>query len=188
MFDAFVVVATDVGLVLKFLSAGSSFSTAATVVRAFRIMRIIRLVRKSQDIKVIMVTIFNIIPQITNFIGLMFLMLFIYAALGINLFSLVKHQELINEQNNFQGVGPAIVLLFRCATGEDWNKIMHELTKGIADMDCIDDDSSYHTLRANNYMTQGCGLPAAQLYILSFTLLISWLIMNLAIAAVIEGF
>ena len=47
MFDAFVVIATDVGLVLNFLSAGSSFSTAATVVRAFRIMRIIRLVRKS---------------------------------------------------------------------------------------------------------------------------------------------
>lgn len=47
IFDAFVVIATDIGLILNFLSAGASFSTAATVVRAFRIMRIIRLVRKS---------------------------------------------------------------------------------------------------------------------------------------------
>lgn len=145
------VIATDAGIILKIFSAGSSFSTAATVVRAFRIMRIIRLVRKSQNIKLILDTLFNIIPQITNFIGLMFLLLFIYAALGINLFSTVKHQELVNEQNNFKGVANAIVLLFRCATGEDWNKIMHELSKGVSDIDCIDDDNSYATLRSNNF-------------------------------------
>jgi hypothetical protein len=46
-FDAFVVVATDFGLILTFLDIGSSsFSAAATVIRAFRIMRIIRLVKK----------------------------------------------------------------------------------------------------------------------------------------------
>ena len=44
----------------------------------------------------------------------------------------------------------SIVLLFRCATGEDWNKIMHELSKGIGEIDCIDDDNSYATLRANH--------------------------------------
>lgn len=47
VFDAFVVIATDAGIILNLFSAGASFSTAATVVRAFRIMRIIRLVRKS---------------------------------------------------------------------------------------------------------------------------------------------
>lgn len=81
----------------------------------------------------------------------------------------------------------SIVLLFRCATGEDWNKIMHELSKGIGEIDCIDDDNSYATLRANHEQVQGCGLGFAQVYFMSFTLLISWLIMNLSIAAVIEG-
>ena len=62
-FDAFVVVATDFGLLLKVLNVGgSSFSTAATVIRAFRIMRIIRLVKKNKDIKLILDTLFNIIP------------------------------------------------------------------------------------------------------------------------------
>lgn len=86
--------------------------------------------RKQKDIKLILDTLFNIIPQITNFIALMFLLLFIYSALGMNQFSTVKHQELVNDQNNFEGVGNSIVLLFRCSTGEDWNKIMHELSKG----------------------------------------------------------
>lgn len=72
---------------LNFTTSGSSFSTAATVVRAFRIMRIIRLVRTQKNIKIILDTLVNIIPQITNFIALMFLLLFIYAALGMNLFS-----------------------------------------------------------------------------------------------------
>lgn len=91
-FDAFVVVATDFGIILNFLEVGGAgFSTAATVIRAFRIMRIIRLVKKNKDIKLILDTLFNIIPQITNFIGLLFLLLFIYTALGINLFSTMKH-------------------------------------------------------------------------------------------------
>lgn len=55
----------------------------------------------------------------------------------------------------------SIVLLFRCATGEDWNKIMHELSKGIGEIDCIDDDNSYATLRANHEQVQGCGLGFA---------------------------
>lgn len=97
-----VVIGTDIGIVLNFTTSGSSFSTAATVVRAFRIMRIIRLVRTQQNIKIILDTLVNIIPQITNFIALMFLLLFIYAALGINLFSGVVLQDLVTEKNNFK--------------------------------------------------------------------------------------
>ena len=86
VFDCIVVIGTDVGIVLKFVTSGSSFSTAATVVRAFRIMRIVRLIRSYRDIRLILDTLVNIIPQITNFVALMFLMIFIYAALGMNLF------------------------------------------------------------------------------------------------------
>jgi len=87
IFDMIVVFSGDAGIILKFVSSGSSFSSAATVVRAFRIMRIVRLVRSQPDVKIILDTLVNIVPQITNFITLMFLLLFIYAALGINLFS-----------------------------------------------------------------------------------------------------
>jgi len=59
--------------------------------------------------------------------SLMIILLFIYAALGINLFSQVIYQEQVNEKNNFRTFGNAMVLLMRCATGEDWNLIMYEL-------------------------------------------------------------
>jgi len=58
----------------------------------------------------------------------MFLLLFIYAALGINLFSEVLLQSFVTDKNNFKNISTAIIFLFRCSTGEDWNKIMHELS------------------------------------------------------------
>jgi len=61
-FDMVVVIGTDIGILLKFFSAGSSFSTAATVVRAFRIMRIVRLMRSNANVKIILDTLTNIIP------------------------------------------------------------------------------------------------------------------------------
>lgn len=127
VFDCLVVFGTDIGIILNFFTTGSSFSTAATVVRAFRIMRIVRLIRSQENLKIILDTLVIIIPSISNFITLMFLMIFIYAALGLNLFGLIVHQEFITEKNNFQDIATAIIFLFRCATGEDWNKIMHEI-------------------------------------------------------------
>ena len=186
LFDMLVVIGTDIGIVLNFTTSGSSFSTAATVVRAFRIMRIVRLVRTQQNIKIILDTLVNIIPQITNFIALMFLLLFIYAALGINLFSGVAEGEFVTEKNNFRSIGTAIIYLFRCSTGEDWNKIMHELSVSIETGDCIE-DQDYDVYSRNGFTTRGCGHPFSQTYFLSFVIIIAWLIMNLSVAAVIEG-
>jgi len=86
----------------------------------------------------------------------MFLLLFIYAALGINLFGDVVLQDFVTDKNNFQRLGTAIVLLFRCSTGEDWNKIMHELSLTNEEGDCID-DQDFETLKRNNMVTRGCG-------------------------------
>lgn len=186
VFDCIVVIGTDVGIVLKFVTSGSSFSTAATVVRAFRIMRIVRLVRSYPDIRLILDTLVNIIPQITNFVALMFLMIFIYAALGMNLFCGVVYQDFVDEKNNFRTISNAMIYLFRCSTGEDWNKIMHELSAGPDQVDCIPDQDYYIFIR-NGQELRGCGTGFAQFYFISFSILIAWLIMNLAVAAVIEG-
>lgn len=148
VFDCIVVIGTDGGIILNFTTSGSSISTATTVVRAFRIMRIVRLIRSQENIKIILDTLVNIIPSITNFITLMFLMIFIYAALGINLFGLTRHKDYITDKNNFENVGKSIIFLFRCATGEDWNKIMHEFRVTSESGECID-DQDYHVLTNN---------------------------------------
>jgi len=42
-FDFTIVIGTDIGFLMNFLSFGIDISTAATVIRAFRIMRVFRL-------------------------------------------------------------------------------------------------------------------------------------------------
>lgn len=116
----------------------------------------------------------------------MFLLLFIYAALGINVFSEVLWQDFINEANNFGSVSSSILLLFRCSTGEDWNKVMHELAATSETIDCID-DQDFTTFVRNGRILRGCGSTFSIVYFLTFTVIITWLIMNLSVAAVIEG-
>lgn len=98
VFDCIVVIGTDIGIILNFTTSGSSISTATTVVRAFRIMRIVRLIRSQENIKMILEAVVNIIPSITNFITLLFLMIFIFAALGMSLFGLTVHGEFITDK------------------------------------------------------------------------------------------
>ena len=100
-FDMFIVIATDLGLILNAFNVGGGFSTAATVIRSFRIMRMFRLIKSSVHIRLILDTIMNILPQITNVMSLLVLLFFIYAALGLNLFSSVMLQEYLDEKNNF---------------------------------------------------------------------------------------
>lgn len=53
-------------------------------------------------------------------------------------------------------------------------------------MDCIN-DQDYETYILNGKEPRACGSMFAIYYFLGFTIIIAWLIMNLSVAAVIEG-
>ena len=138
-FDMVIVFATDFGILLKVLKLNESFQSAATVIRGFRIMRMFKLIRSSVHMRLILDTVFNILPQISNVMQLIFLMFFIYAALGINLFSGVMLQENLDSKNNFQSFHNALIILMKFSTGEDWNAFMYELanTEGYGGKQCL---------------------------------------------------
>ena len=80
----------------------------------------------------------------------------------------------------------AMLLLMRCSTGEDWHLIMTEManSKGYNGAACID-NITWEEIEAHGII--GCGNPFAYPFFLSFMIIISMVIMNLSIAAVIEG-
>jgi len=121
------VIGTDVGIIITLSLTTVNVSSAASVVRAFRIMRLFVLIRSAKSIKLIIDTVVRLLPQITNIMSLVLLLFFIYAALGINLFSGVMLNGEVTGKNNFRSLGNAFLLLMRCATGEDWNRIMNDL-------------------------------------------------------------
>jgi uncharacterized membrane protein len=183
-FDFLIVLGTDIGFLLNLMSIGIDISTAATVIRAFRIMRVARLMKSFG--RVILDTLAYIIPQITNIMSLIFLLLFIYSALGINLFSTIMYRENYNELNNFRNFYNSIIILMRCATGEDWHLIMDDLasTSSYNDQEC-EDDQTWKEMQDDGI--RGCGSSFSMPYFLTFILVISFVAMNLSVAAVIDG-
>lgn len=141
---------------MNFFNFGINISTTATVIRSFRIMRIFRLLKKYG--RVVLDTLVNIIPQITNIVSLIFLLIFIYSVLGISLFATVKYGDLYNHNNNFRTFPKSIILIFRCMTGESWNNIMFELT---VNTDCSS-SQSYDEMQQDGI--NGCGSWTAFLY------------------------
>ena len=114
-FDMVIVFATDFGILLKLLKLSDSFQSAATVIRGFRIMRMFKLIRSSVHMRLILDTVLNILPQISNVMQLIFLMFFIFAALGLNLFSGVMLQDNLDTKNNFQNFPNAFIILIKFA-------------------------------------------------------------------------
>jgi hypothetical protein len=97
------------------------------ILKAMRIMRVFRLIRASKNLRVLVDSLLVILPSIANVGSLIMLMFFIFAIIGMNMFSGVVHQKQITSDMNFSNFGMAFVLLIRCATGEKWNLIMREL-------------------------------------------------------------
>ena len=87
LFDMFIVVTTDIGMLMFMYGIEGSYTSTATVFRAFRMMRMFRIIKSSENVKLLIDTVFNILPSVTNVMALMILLLYIYAALAVNLFS-----------------------------------------------------------------------------------------------------
>ena len=95
--------------------------------------------------------------------------------------------EYLTDKNNFRSLSNSIIYLFRSSTGEDWNKIMHELSTSSDNKGNCIDDQDWHVYKSNEFVAKGCGSSFSFIYFFAFTIIVTWLIINLSVAAVIEG-
>jgi hypothetical protein len=145
-------------------------------------------------------------PKLVNVGCILFLFLFLYSVLGMHLFAKVKFNGAYDDHANFQTFYIAFLTLCRCMTGEAWNEMMHALGKPRAyfrgvlapageRIDCSDDKEvtidSYPGLLASGFIENPdqCGHGVfAQVYFLTFTVVVMFICLNLVIAVVLEGF
>ena len=66
------------------------------------------------------------IQNILNTALLLFLILFTFAVAGMSLFANVPEGDFINKNVNFRSFYLSFMTLWRAATGESWNGIMHD--------------------------------------------------------------
>ena len=143
------------------------------IFRVFRILRILRLVKRAGDVRILLETISYSLPHIANIGAFLCLLFFIYAVLGVNLFSNIKYGDYLNRHANFDSFPRALLVLIRIVTGENWNGIMHETM--VQEPDCSEEQDT-------------CGFTAAPLYYLSFLIMATFVLTNLFVAIILDNF
>lgn len=153
--------------------------------RLFRAARLIKLLRQGYTIRILLWTFiqsFKALPYVCLLIAMLF---FIYAIIGMQVFGNIKldSSSSINRHNNFQNFPQAVVLLFRCATGEGWQEIMQSCLSGAecepkeADKERMLIDRNFRReYRLKN--TKKCGLDFAYAYFCSFIFLSTFLVIK----------
>jgi hypothetical protein len=122
-FDFIIVLGSILAIFLKSLIRNFNI----TILRVFRIARIFRLVKSSRGLRNLLSTLIFSLPSLYNVGALLLLLFYVYAVMGMNLFGEVKSGEFINRNANFRTFGKSMLILYRCATGESWNGVMHDI-------------------------------------------------------------
>ena len=152
--------------------------TLLRVLRVARVLRILRLVKNLRGLRDLALTLVYAFPSLVNVGALLFVVTFIYAVLGMNLFCRVQHQENISDERNFESFGSAMLLLFQCITGDGWSAFMYDCMINEA-RGC---DPSAHGGRGD------CGTRLALPYFISYTIVATFVFINLVVAVILENF
>jgi hypothetical protein len=119
---------------------------------------------------------------------LMVLIIYMFAIVGVEYFAEIKLNAPMTRLNNFQTLPKALLTLFTVATSDGWNTLLLALQmERSAGNDCVE-SPSYEDYVKNNFKTIGCGSSFAQIYMFSFSFLISIVFMNLFIAIILQGY
>ncbi|XP_016533101.1 voltage-dependent L-type calcium channel subunit alpha-1C isoform X17 [Poecilia formosa] len=186
VFDFLIVIGSIIDVILSEINGLQNSEENArisiTFFRLFRVMRLVKLLSRGEGIRTLLWTFiksFQALPYVALLIVMLF---FIYAVIGMQMFGKIalRDHTQINRNNNFQTFPQAVLLLFRCATGEAWQEIMlacspnHPCEKG-----STNENSTTH---------DDCGSQFAIIYFVSFYMLCAFLIINLFVAVIMDNF
>ncbi|XP_063303734.1 voltage-dependent L-type calcium channel subunit alpha-1C isoform X4 [Pelobates fuscus] len=195
VFDFLIVIGSVVDVILSETNPGEHAQCSSsmnveensrisiTFFRLFRVMRLVKLLSRGEGIRTLLWTFiksFQALPYVALLIVMLF---FIYAVIGMQVFGKIALNDTteINRNNNFQTFPQAVLLLFRCATGEAWQEIM---------LACLphkkcDPESETHQPNEGEFP---CGSSFAVFYFISFYMLCAFLIINLFVAVIMDNF
>jgi hypothetical protein len=114
-----------------FISKNSrfNFKGATSIVRTFRVGRMMRLLHKAKSLKIIFNAIIISLPALANVGCLLFLLLYLYSIIGMELFGNVLNVNTSTDRLNFENFGNAFLTLFVITTGDGWTDIMNSYLK-----------------------------------------------------------
>ncbi|KAM8801552.1 voltage-dependent L-type calcium channel subunit alpha-1C isoform 14-T14 [Rhynchonycteris naso] len=195
VFDFLIVIGSIIDVILSetnpaehtqcspFMSTEENSRISITFFRLFRVMRLVKLLSRGEGIRTLLWTFiksFQALPYVALLIVMLF---FIYAVIGMQVFGKIALNDTteINRNNNFQTFPQAVLLLFRCATGEAWQDIMLACMPG---KKCAPESEPSNSTEGET----PCGSSFAVFYFISFYMLCAFLIINLFVAVIMDNF
>uniref|UniRef100_A0AAY4EY92 Voltage-dependent L-type calcium channel subunit alpha n=1 Tax=Denticeps clupeoides TaxID=299321 RepID=A0AAY4EY92_9TELE len=188
VFDFLIVIGSIIDVILSEINVSTSglqntednARISITFFRLFRVMRLVKLLSRGEGIRTLLWTFiksFQALPYVALLIVMLF---FIYAVIGMQMFGKIalRDNSQINRNNNFQTFPQAVLLLFRCATGEAWQEIMLACAPN---RPCEKGSETEQT-------SEDCGSQFAIIYFVSFYMLCAFLIINLFVAVIMDNF
>lgn len=199
LFDFFVVVVSIIDVIANFILSDRNVSvkclftasalsdaiakyfvqpTLFRIIRLFRVTRILRLIREAKGIRTLLFALMMSLPALFNIGSLLFLVIFIYAILGMSQFAYIKKTGGVDDILNFETFPSTFLVLFQVSTSEGWNTFIEPIMSD----DC---DPNIPTPMGNG----DCGNPAVGVaYFVTFVLMTFLIVINMYIAIILENF
>ncbi|KAL8568788.1 hypothetical protein ACOMHN_036972 [Nucella lapillus] len=172
LFDGFIVI-------LSILELGQGGASGLSVLRTFRLLRILKLVRFMPALRRQLVVMLRTMDNVATFFALLVLFMFIFSILGMSVFggrycarpdgTRCSCQDRINatsgcvsDRANFDSLLWSLVTVFQVLTQEDWNTVLY--------------NGMYYTS------------PWASLYFIALMTFGNYVLFNLLVAILVEGF
>uniref|UniRef100_A0A671WIU0 Calcium voltage-gated channel subunit alpha1 Ia n=1 Tax=Sparus aurata TaxID=8175 RepID=A0A671WIU0_SPAAU len=138
-----------------------------SVLRTFRLLRVIKLVRFMPALRRQLVVLMKTMDNVATFCMLLMLFIFIFSILGMHIFGCkfslkTEAGDTVPDRKNFDSLLWAIVTVFQILTQEDWNMVLYN---GMASTS-----------------------PCAALYFVALMTFGNYVLFNLLVAILVEGF
>uniref|UniRef100_A0A8L0DRS1 Ion transport domain-containing protein n=1 Tax=Oncorhynchus mykiss TaxID=8022 RepID=A0A8L0DRS1_ONCMY len=138
-----------------------------SVLRTFRLLRVIKLVRFMPALRRQLVVLMKTMDNVATFCMLLMLFIFIFSILGMHIFGCkfslkTETGDTVPDRKNFDSLLWAIVTVFQILTQEDWNMVLYN---GMASTS-----------------------PCAALYFVALMTFGNYVLFNLLVAILVEGF
>ncbi|XP_028942552.1 sodium channel protein type 5 subunit alpha, partial [Antrostomus carolinensis] len=181
IFDLVVVI---LSLVSIGLSEGFKNLFSPTLLRVFRLARIgriLRLIRKATGIRTLLFALLMSLPALFNIGLLLFLVMFIYAIVGMTNFACLGWEGGIDNLFNFQTFDSSILCLFQITTSAGWDGLLVPLLKG--------SDSCAPNLNLTDEQKKNCtNKKVGILFFVSYVIISFLIVVNMYIAVILENF
>lgn len=149
------------------------------LLRMLRVVRLLRVVKSLKGLRTLLVTLWSSLPALQNVGLLLGLVIYMYAIAGMYIFPDVPDGDFFSRHTNFRTFWMSLLTLFRCATGESWNGIMHDAMGG---------DWADNAARCEAGEPCALSSVAAVIFFVSFWILGQAILLNLVIGVILENF